>query len=285
MKAQLMPTENTRRRDRFARKLHIKVWGTDAEGQDFVEETHTTFVARHGAKIVLQRGLVTDQELTVRCEGSGGEGDARVVGFIGEDEDGKHYAIQFLEAEANVWGIDSAPLAETEADVERVLLECLRCKARTLTYLDELEAEVFEANQIIWRNCKSCKAMTLWRRSTGTATTAQPDSPVASPPEAARVQNTRQHPRVDLGVKAAVRTSLLGEEVVATENVSRGGFVFKSSRAYTKGMSVEASVPYMPGGVNIYTPARIVRVMDLPQENVKVIAAAYIPVHKGRPAK
>ena len=280
-----MPTENTRRSDRFAVKLRIKVWGTDAEGQDFAEETHTTFVARHGAKIVLHRGLVPDQELAVRCEGSGRDGNARVVGFIGEDGDGMHYAIQFLDAEADVWGIDFPPLAESEADVERVLLECLRCKTRVLTYLDELEAEVFEANQIIWRNCKSCKATTLWRRSARTAISGKPDSHVSPPSRAARAQNEREHPRVGLEVKASVRASPLGEEVVATENVSRGGFVFKSSRAYTEGMLVQVSVPYMSGGVNIYTPARIVRVKDIPQENVKLVAAAYMPRRKGRPAK
>ena len=280
-----MPTENTRRRDRFAQELRIAVWGTDADGHDFLEETHTTFVARHGAKIVLQRGLIPNQELTVRCEQSGRDGHARVVGSIGEDEHGKRYAIQFLDPEANIWGIDLPPLAESEADLERVLLECLRCKTRTLTYLDELEAEVFAANQIIWRNCESCKSMTLWRRSAGTPTTAQPDSPVSRPWREARAQNERKHPRVGLDVKASVRTSLLGEEVVTTENVSRGGFVFKSSRAYTKGMVVEVSLPYLSGGVNIYTPARIVRVKDVPQENVKVIAAAYVPLNKGGPAK
>ena len=86
-------------------------------------------------------------------------------------------------------------------------------------------------------------------------------------------------------MKAAVRSSQFGEEVVATANVSRGGFAFKSARAYTAGMTLQVSVPYSSGGANIFTPARVARVKDIPQENVKVIGVAYVPVHKGWPAK
>jgi len=281
----MMPTEKTRRSDRIALELRITVSGTDAQGQDFVEETYTTIVGRHGAKIVLSRGLVPDQELIIRCEGSGRESDARVLGRIGEDEEGKYYGVEFLDAEVDVWGIEFPPLEESEDAVERVVLECLRCKSRAVTYLDELEAEVFEANQSISRQCKRCKDTTLWSRSAGTETAEQLDSPVARPSPAARVQNERKNPRVNLNVKAAVRSSQFGEEVMATENVSRGGFAFKSLRAYTVGMMLQVSVPYSSGGANIFTPARIARVKDMPQEDVKVIGVAYIPVHKGWPAK
>ena len=283
-----MPTEKTRRSDRITVELHITVSGTDAQGVDFVVQTHTAIVGRHGAKIVLSRTLVPDQELTVRCEGSGRESDVRVVGRIGEDEKGTYYGVEFLDPEINLWDIEFPPLVESEKAVERLLLECLHCKSRELTYLDEFEAEVFEANQILSRACKRCTDTTLWRRSAEAESAeplALPVAPASPAAAALRTQNERKETRVDLHVKASVRSSQFGEELVATENISRGGFGFKSPHAYTAGMMLQVSVPYSPGAANIFTPARVARVQDLPEERTKFIGVAYVPVHKGWPGK
>ena len=282
----MRPTQKTRRSDRIELELRITVSGTDVQGHDFVEETYTTIVGRHGAKIVLSRSLMPEQELTIRCEGSGRESDAWVVGHIGEDEEGKYYSVKFLDPEVDVWGIEFPPLEESERAVERVLLECVRCRSREVTYLDEFETEVFEANHQISHQCKQCRDRTLWRQSVGTATVEPPAPSVAPLAVAARIQNERKHTRMDLKLKACVRSPQFGEEVVSTMNISRGGFAFQSSQGYAAGMMVQVSLPHSPAGANIFTPARIERVNDSPQEpKKKMIGVAYIPVHKGWPAK
>jgi PilZ domain len=277
----MAPTGKTRRSDRIELELRITVSGTDAQGRDFMEETYTTIVGRHGAKVVLSRPLVPDQELTIRCEGSGRESDARVVGQLGEDVEGKYYSVKFLDSQVDVWGIEFPPLPEAERAVARVLLECIRCRNRELNYLDEFETEVFEANHQVSHPCKQCRDTTLWRQSVGDATTELQSPSLASRPVAARTTNERRHTRVDLNVRACVRSAQFGAEVVSTTNASRGGFAFNSSHSYVVGMVVQVSVPYSSAGGNIFTPARIAHVKDSPQDEKKIIGVAYIPVHKG----
>lgn len=281
----MTPTDITRRSDRIDLELRITVSGTDAQGQDFMEETYTTIVGRHGAKIVLARPLVPDQELTIRCAGSGRESDAWVVGHLGEDAEGKYYSVKFLDPQVDVWNIEFPPLQEAERAVERVLLECIRCRRREVNYLDEFETEVFEINHQILHPCKQCRDRTLWRRSAGKAAVEPQTLSAPSPAVAMRRKDARQHPRMDLNVKACIRSSEFAEEVVKTTNISRGGFAFESSHGYVAEMMVKVSVPYSPDGANIFTPARIAHVKDSPQDGRKIIGVAYIPTHNGWPAK
>jgi PilZ domain len=278
-------TANVRRSDRIELELRIMVLGTDAQGQDFMEETYTTIVGKHGAKIVLSRSLVPDQELIIRCEGSGRESDAWVVGHLGEDADGKYYSVKFLDPAADVWGIEFPPLAESEQAVERVLLECVHCQSRELTYLDGFEAEVFEANHHLSRSCKHCGDRTLWRQSVGSATVEAAAPASASLPVPPRTREQRKHPRMSLNVKASVRSPQFGEEIVSTVNISRGGIAFKSSRGYDEGMLVQIAVPYAPQGGNIFTAARVTHIKDLPQEGTRIIGVANVPIHKGWPER
>jgi len=281
----MIPTEKSRRSDRIELELRITVSGIDAQGHDFMEESYTTIVGRHGAKIVLSRPLVPDQEVMIRCEGSGRESAAWVVGHLGEDEEGEYYSVKFLDPQVDVWGIEFPPLQESERAVERVLLECIGCRSRELTYLDEFETEVFEANHEVSHPCKQCRDRTLWRKSVGTEA-VEPQTPlVASLVVATRPQNERKHPRMDLHVKACVRSPEFGQEVVSTMNVSRGGFAFESAHRYAVGMMVQVSVPYSLEGANIFTPALIARVKDSGQDDRKIIGVAYVPMHKGWPAE
>ena len=54
-----------------------------------------------------------------------------------------------------------------------------------------------------------------------------------------------------------------GEIFFECENVSRGGFRFKSREAYPAGMSIEAAVPYAKDSVNIFVAARIAYQQEL----------------------
>jgi hypothetical protein len=173
--------------------------------------------------------------------------------------------------------------------VARLLLECVRCHTRELTYLDAPEAEVFEPNQALSRHCKRCTDMSIWKLSPVMAPTEQ--IPLLIPPRAiseapaaapARTQNERKDVRVSLKIKACIRTAC-GEEVVTTENVSRGGMRFMSVMFYAEGSVVEVAVPYWPSAGNIFTPARVENAKELPAEGVTLYGVSCIPVHKGWP--
>jgi hypothetical protein len=248
-----MEMQRTRRTDRIALRLRISVSGTDAMGRVFMEEGETLVVSRHGAKIALQRKLIPELDLSIRCAKTGKEADVRIVGQIGQGPEGMYYGVEILDPDKDLWGIEFPPLAESEKAVARVLLECIHCQSRELTYLNEFEVEVFEANKVLSRDCKRCQDMTLWKLSESmppgeqlalpVETSARPVPPLPAPPAPVRTQNERKEVRVGLHMKACIRTTPAGEDIVLTENVSRAGFSFKSSKRYAQGSIVEACVP------------------------------------------
>ena len=144
--------------------------------------------------------------------------------------------------------------------VGRLLLQCQGCQARELVYLDELEAEVFSANQCLSRPCPVCATSTIW-------------SEAVVPVPGRRTRNDRRHVRVKVKFSGCIRHRELGEEVVACGDVSRGGFSFTSTTEYAEGSAVEAAVPYSPNQPNIFSPTRIVRRQPLDEGGFKYGAA------------
>lgn len=287
-----MEKATTRRSDRITAELAIQVMGTDGMGRGFMDETKTLVLSRHGAKIILSRKLVPEQEITVRCLTTSKEADARVVGQIGGEGGKFYYGIEFLDAQVNVWDIDFPPLADSESAVARVLLECHHCHTRELAYLDEFEAEVFEANKCLSRHCKRCADTSFWMPSAAPAPTEQMPVPTesqpvgkSSMPAPVRSQNERQSVRICLKMVGCVRHPQLGEEIVTTENISRAGFSFKSAKRYGTEFPIEAAVPYAHGGANIFAPAQIEHAEYLPSERLTLYGVSYILVHKGWPRK
>jgi hypothetical protein len=271
-----------RRSDRISLEIPIQVSGSDGEARSFVDDTHTVLVSRHGAKILRWRKLVPEQEITVGCPGTGKEATAKVVGQLGE-EGGKYaYGIAFLDAEVNPWDIEFPPLAESEQAVGRALLECLSCHAREITYLDDMEAESLETNGRLSRACKRCGTC-LWKVSSDQV--SAPERPPTEPmaPSVPEAHSAKTH--LGLRLKACLRHPQFGDEVVATETVSRAGFTFKSAKNYEATMPLQVAVPFLPGGANIFAPIQIERAEFLPAERVTRYAVSYIPIHKGWSAK
>jgi hypothetical protein len=275
-----MENQDARRSDRVPVELPIVVTGTDAMGAGFLEQTHTVMVGRHGAKILLIRMLVPDQEINVRCLKTSRESDARVVGQLGSEGAGHYYGLELLDDDPNLWGIEFPSVSESEAAVGRVLLECVRCHSQELAYLDEFEVEVLETNQSLSRHCRRCTDTSVWKKSApreGGELPAQPPPPHAVERVTRRTRNDRKHVRLDLKVDVCVRHPQLGQEVATTVNVSRGGFRFKSSKGYGEGWVIEAALPYSKAGANIFTPARIVYVGESPGEKAYVYGVMYLP--------
>jgi hypothetical protein len=143
-----------RRSDRVSLEVPIEVVGTGATGSDFMDKTRAVLVSRHGGKIVLDRILSPEQEITVLCPSTGKETVARVVGHIGEGPGGHFYGIAFLDPEVNLWGIEFPELDDSEEAAARVLLECTVCHTQKVIHLDGPEAEVLEVSHRLSNFCK-----------------------------------------------------------------------------------------------------------------------------------
>ena len=68
---------------RIAKELAIVLFGTDAAGKVFSEETKTVVLSRHGAGIVSRYRFAPDEVLTLRLPGTAKEALVRLVGQIG----------------------------------------------------------------------------------------------------------------------------------------------------------------------------------------------------------
>jgi hypothetical protein len=245
----------------------------DAAGQSFSDQGRTALVTLHGAAIVLKRNLAPGQQVTIRCYGTGIEAAARVVGQIESQPGGFLYGVQFLDPEVNPWNIKFPARDSLSPAVGRLLLQCAGCQTLELVYLDELEVEVFGANQCLSRACSVCQKDTLWKSTPHEMAPAQAvgESPL-EPSELSvsalipRTRNDRKHVRAKIKLKACIRHPETGEDIVECADVSRGGLCFLSQKQYAKDALIEASVPYLPGQANIFVRARIANSRSVPGE-------------------
>ena len=260
--------------DRVYLETAIIISGADPEGRRFVENAKAVVLSRRGARIVSAQALVPQQVLKIRCLKTGVDTGIRVIGPITGAKEGCHFGVTLMNPEVNVWGIDFPLLDGTENPAARVVLECVDCQAQEVVHLDVVELEVLQANESLQRPCKQCRETTVWLR------TASEEGQVPlgrAAPEAPHSIQDRKTPRINLKVDACLRHSVYGEEVVSTEDVSRGGFRFISHKDYPIGTVIDAALPYSPGAANIFMPARIVQKEAGDSEGMFVHGAAYIP--------
>jgi hypothetical protein len=254
-----------RRSDRVQVSLSIEVIGTDYQrGQPFCHAGRTVTVSLHGAAIALNYALAADQEFTVRCIDTGQEAVARVVGPLYREGETFVYGVGFVDTAVNPWGIEF-PATDT-GGLGRALLACRGCQTAKVFHLNEIELQVFSANESIQQFCKSCSATTSWQRE-NKGSTSRPGSPKAAEPESPSQQRRerRRHRRVGSNTRACIRELGSLEEVV-TCDISRSGLCIRASRRYQEGALIEVAIPYSPHGTgNIFVPARVTRVQDYGQ--------------------
>ena len=265
----------SRRSDRVYLELRIQISGVDATGESFVEQSQTLVVSRHGAKIISRHVLVPQQPLNLRCYKTGIETLARVVGQIGRADEGYYYGLEVSDVQVNVWTIEFPSLADTQDAAGRVLLECIRCHAQEVVPLDVFALEVLLANQTLLRPCKQCAGQgnSLWKQTAVREAEQMAVSKIGAMP--VRTSNERRDPRIALRVAVCIRHPEFGTELATTENVSRGGFRFKSRRRYALGTIIEAALPYTPGAANIFAPAQIVYADEAPVGELYAHGVAY----------
>jgi hypothetical protein len=98
-----------RRSPRYALELPIRVFGTDFQGTDFVEDSTTLVVSRHGAKIRLTHKLIPEMEIRILRQDNKREGLFRVVGQAGEPMgEFSFWGVECLEPAENIWEVGVA---------------------------------------------------------------------------------------------------------------------------------------------------------------------------------
>jgi hypothetical protein len=88
--------------------------------------------------------------------------------------------------------------------------------------------------------------------------------------------NRRKHTRTRVNFKACVRRAGSADDIVACEDMSRGGLRFKSSREYFEKTLIEVAVLYSQGDQAIFVPAQIVYVQELPEQKLYRCGAIYL---------
>ncbi len=291
-----MTLERLRRSDRISISIPVEIFGADFTGEHFVEQCKTVVVSRHGATIIVSRKLAADLELILKRPGTKKEALVRVIGQIGGQHEGYVYGLALMDTNVNLWNIYFPELSESQSAVGRALLECSRCKNREIVYMNEVEAEVYEANLALQRNCGACGNSSVWKSVPGeliedhpvpqpaAGHTQSPSEPGgdgdgasaahAEPPPA--VVSRRKDLRIKSNMPACIRQPGFDEEVVSCDDISRGGLAFRSAKRYFLGSRIEVANPYAAGAANIFVPARIVFTQELPKEGLYKYGVSYL---------
>ena len=246
----------------IACKLEIEVFGADLDGRQFIEQTRTLTITRDGATIPLANKLAPESELIVRNPVTNQETVALVVD-LAQDQDCVHvYGIVFADPAVNLWQVEFPAIQSKKT----IVMECSRCHAVDAVLLGEIESSIFEMKQTLLRHCEHCKSPTTWKQTDRKVPEQKAadhmvnDSirkiPVAEETGSSAGLGRRKEKRAAMKVAACIRDNRR-EEIVECEDVSRGGFRFKSREQYPAGMPIEAAVPYAKNSVNIFVAARI----------------------------
>jgi len=245
-----------------AGELPIEVFGADLGGRQFVEQTRTLAITRDGATIPLANKLAPESELIIRNPLTNEEADARVVDLIQDAASLYVYGIAFTNPSVNLWQVDF-PEAQSQ---KTTTLKCSRCRAVEAVLLGEIQMKIVESRQELRRHCACSNSWTIWKRTdesvterrvTERGTRDRRQISLTEEPTTPDPQERRRERRTAMKAAACLRCAD-GEVVVECEDVSRGGFRFKSRKAYPIGTRIEAAVPYSKSSVNIFVTTQIV---------------------------
>jgi hypothetical protein len=152
-----------RRSCRLAMSIPIRVYAIDYQGRDFIEDTSTLVVNRHGAKIRLDHQLLPEQEIRLLDRSTQQEAIFRVVSKVqAANRDSSFWGVECLEADSNIWGIPFPPSLPADQSSVRVLLQCPICFSRELVFLDEFLVASLDSMGGISRGCLNCRTSALW---------------------------------------------------------------------------------------------------------------------------
>ncbi len=272
-----------RRSDRIMLTIPLVAHGTDVGGASFKEAARSVALNRHGARIQISRPLTIGQTLRLVNQVTHREAEFRVIGPVAPLTDrGGEWAVECINIEDNIWGIQFPPGEKGEATDSRALLECRKCHTVALLPVSLVEVDVLETSGIISKRCQNCKTISPWGY-------AEKEVAMESPPEEAamlaeaqdrieeapKAADRRRHRRVCLQLPVLVRDYYGGVEITKTENASKGGFCFASEKNYYVGQGIMVICPYSAASQNIDAGARIVRRRDVEGTQRKLYGVRY----------
>jgi len=280
-----LTTQELRRGDRIPKEIGILLVGWDAQGVEFMEQTKTVVLSRHGAGIVSTHKLAAEQELVIVHQESNRETEIRVVGQIGCEGDSYTYGVAFLDPVVDFWGVEVPSASQVEILGRRMVLQCSICGRRELADLGTLKSDIYAIHDGILRSCKRCNGSTLWKQSSEDIPdeSKAPESALVSPelaPSTVAYEDRRKHVRIKVSFTASIRSYGLDDEIVICENVSRGGLCFRSKRRYYETARIEVAAPFSPGSPCILVPGQIVYVQELPGGNAFRYGVQYFTLRK-----
>ncbi len=173
-----MPEIRQRRSSRRALELPIRIFGTDFQGRDFVEDSTTLVVSRHGAKIRLTHKLIPEQEIRILCQANNREALFRVVSKAGAPAgEFSSWGVECLKPDENV--LEGGPprpgpklgpglglrrkLSSKDKSPVQVVLRCSKCGMRELIDLDQTQIRAIRELKGLVRGCPACGANSLWK--------------------------------------------------------------------------------------------------------------------------
>lgn len=294
------PTER-RRSKRILKAIPILLSGNDIEGKQFSEQTKTLVLSRHGGGILSTKKLAPQTVLILRSVETNKEAAVRVIDQVAGTPEGYTYGVAFLDPGVNFWNVEFAPQPEDDAGPKGMVFECTSCHERETVHPNDVELDVYAINKSVSRYCATCGIPTSWKEVSGPIET-KPSSPTAIKVEKKKADATKADPakadtrkeptkeaapthhhqenrrkdvRARVNFNACIRHSG-AEEIVACENLSRGGFCFRSSKEYGEKSTIEVALPYSEGEPAIFFKARIVWVQELAAEKQFRCGAAYV---------
>jgi hypothetical protein len=285
-----------RRSDRVCLTLLLEVSGRDRDGKAFVAPAHTLLISRHGAVIAANHAFAADQQIHVQRAAkheSHRKGMTRVIGQFGRQGDDYLYGIECLDDAVDLWGVEFPPFEKSEEAIARMLLECTYCHDREVVYLDPIQLTSYEKNRGLARHCKTCDTPSIWtqashedpKRAVNPATLHEfPSETPVNAAAAAERREREMHERVRLKTRltACVRQPDTDDELAVCEELSSDGLSFRSKRRYGEASQIAIAVPYADATANIFIPARVVRVEEIPSAGLFRHGTEYIkPASRG----
>jgi hypothetical protein len=249
--------------ERIKTTIPLRVLSFDLEhfetGGGFSEDARTLFVSRTGASVVLRNPVTTGDSLRIVNLIDHSEADFRVVGPLGNTEDGAGlWAVECMERGNDFWGVKCPP-ASAEIAEENVCIQCRACGSRVDHPLTFMEREVLRSAGIIILNCEPCGKLTYWvDAGLNRPTDNLPTAAVAPPPRVHELEKAEQKKAEKRAVKRSslkfailVRSQTGEQEISKTADMSKFGVSVNLFMKLDVGNTVKMICPYDPrsGGI------------------------------------
>lgn len=279
-----MPATLITGKERVRLRLRIEARGTDANGQTFEHRGSTIEIHREGALVELPTAagtIVPGQTFTVRRQHSEDEcleARARVLGLVESPDNTRLYNVELMPGDEEFWAIEFPSTSGTVQAVACMLLECCFCRRRDVVYVNDRDMLCFNTQRGIARRCDSCERPTIWIQTLDEDTQAPASGAsgfqlIGQP---AQTHDRQATPRFRTRLTACVRAAGSELELAVCENMSRGGLCFRARRRFAENDILEVAVPYTKGAANIFVPARVIYVQEVPSAGLHRHGAAYL---------